>query len=298
MADNILDTSKKLYNQILESKFDVETFENIFQKFNELLQPINSQINTLTTELEKLQYTKLQLMKYRDDTKIRIVSEVNIINQKMRRITCDNSESDDDDDGDEDTDGQDAANISNISNASNSRNIVRDNDIPSNVSYLDIAKNANDTRNTVQKSINDGSFENLKMNKSIKIDLVRISSKISIKAIHCVSNTVLNAPIGHLLWLTDKTQFALKIMVGEEPIIFEGNIGNIYVRGDTVSNVDLCRNSKIGRSCTKSIVRFVTNHQKKGKLEIGLALLHIIPNVWHGYLKNTKEYIVLDLERI
>jgi hypothetical protein len=54
--------------------------------------------------------------------------------------------------------------------------------------------------------------------------------------------------------------------LGEKPVIFEGNIGNIYVRGDVVSNVDLCRQSRIGRQCLKNECTFRHEPPKKGEI--------------------------------
>lgn len=227
--NDIPDLSKELYNQILNTKFDVETFENIFQRLCELLQPINTRIADLTTELDNLKDIKRQVVQYRDDTKKRIVTEVDIINQKMKRITgCDHD-----------------------SYASDNDSVTSEHNT---VSYLSIAKNAQNAQHIPEENI------------KLRTDIVRITPKTSINAVYCTSSNVLNAPIGNLLWITDKNQFALKILVGERLVVYEGNIGNIYVRGDAVSNVDLCRQSKINRPCLKGDCTFRHNPPKKGEI--------------------------------
>jgi len=108
--------------------------------------------------------------------------------------------------------------------------------------------------------------EEVPSHKSKKYESIKITPKTSIDAYVYTANTVLNAPAGHLVWLIDKCQFAMKIVIGDRPLIFEGNIGNIYVRSDTVSNVDLCRQSQIGRSCLKSECTFRHEPPKKGEI--------------------------------
>lgn len=229
--DNILDNSKKLYNQILESKFDADQFQEIYAKISEQISPLDTKLTELTIELEKVRNVRDQLIKYKDATKQKIISEINLITEKMRNITGTEEESD-----------SEESEESNIENTSSS--------------YLDIAKT----------SISETESQKEPQKSKFKIDYVKITQKISIPAIYCTSNNVLNAPVGNLLWLVDKTQFVMKVLVGDKPVIFEGNVGNIYVRGDNVSNVDLCRNSKIGRTCIKNECTFRHEPPKKGEI--------------------------------
>lgn len=224
MTDNILDTSKKLYDQILNSKFDVEEYGKVLEQLTELLTPLNIEIDDLSNRLNKLNNIKNQVVKYKDDTKNRIVMEVNLINQKMKHITESIPDSDNESDDESDHENND--------------------------SWVNVAKHAQpETSKTVKR------FDNIK-----------ITSHTSINALSCSSVNVLNAPVGNLLWLVDKNQFAIKILVGDKPVVFEGNIGNIYVRGDAVCNVDICRQSKIGRSCLKSECTFRHEPPKKGEI--------------------------------
>jgi hypothetical protein len=237
--DNVPEVSKQLFNQISNSKFDIEKFENIFKQLSDLLIPLNGKINELDEELKKTISIRDQVIKYRDDTQKRIIDEVNIINQKMRNMT-----------------GQSKLNESQESiesQESNNSDDSGDSNVSQSHTWLEIARNGKQT-------IRDDT------NKNKNNDMVKITEHISINAYHCTSNSISNAPAGNLLWLTDKHWFALKIIIGEKPVIFEGNIGNIYVRGDVVSNVDLCRQSRIGRQCLKNECTFRHEPPKKGEI--------------------------------
>lgn len=222
MSD-VLELSKKLYDQISNTRFDIELFENIFKQLSDMIKPIDSEIYELQIKLNKLNANRDQVIKYRDDTKNKIVDEVEKINQKMKNITDRESVSDTDDDSEEDNPN----------------------------TWATVAKNG--------KIVEDVPVKNK------KFEFVKITSKTSINALVCNANSIINAPAGQLMWLADKGQFAMKIMIGDKPVIFEGNIGNIYVRGDNVSNVDLCRQSQNGKSCLKSECTFRHEPPKKGE---------------------------------
>ena len=89
---DVLELSKKLYDQISNVKFDMEHFENIYKQLSDILKPIDTDINDLTTRLIKLNAIKDQVVKYRDDTRNKIVEEVEKINKKMKDITDNESE--------------------------------------------------------------------------------------------------------------------------------------------------------------------------------------------------------------
>lgn len=228
-----LELSKKLYDQISNVKFDMEHFENIYKQLSDILKPIDADISDLTIKLNKLNMIKDQVVKYRDDTRNKIVEEVDKINKKMRDIT--DNEVKDDIESRESPDSEDESEESDT--------------------WLTIAKNG--------KIVEGGTSVS---HKSKKYESIKITPKTSIDAYVYTANTILNAPPGHLIWLIDKGQFAIKLVIGDKPVIFEGNIGNIYVRSDTVSNVDLCRQSQIGRLCLKSECTFRHEPPKKGEI--------------------------------
>lgn len=225
-VSEVSEISKKLYDQISGVKFDMELFETIFKQLSDMIKPIDSEINELEIKIDKLKRNRDQIMNYRDSTKNRIVEEVNKINKKMKDITDINLNVESD--SDEETESN---------------------------TWLTIAKNGKV----------DESKDLSKEPKIKKFEPIKITQKISINAIVSNANGVINAPTGHLLWLADKGQFAMKVVIGDKPLIFEGNIGNIYVRGDNVSNVDLCRQSQNGRSCLKNECTFRHEPPKKGE---------------------------------
>lgn len=220
--------SKKLYDQISNVKFDMELFESIFKQLSDMIRPIDSEIIELETKISKLKHNRDQIVKYRDDTKHKIVEEVDKINRKMKDITDTNLniESDSEDDESE----------------------------PS--TWLTVARNGR---------IEDPLKDKEPQSKIKKFEPIKITQRTFINAIIMNANNIMNAPTGHLLWLADKGQFAIKIIIGDKPLIFEGNIGNIYVRGDNVSNVDLCKQSQNGRSCLKNECTFRHEPPKKGE---------------------------------
>lgn len=235
---DVLELSKKLHDQISNVKFDMELFENTYKQLSDILKPIDVDINDLTIKLNKLNAIKDQVVKYRDDTRNKIVEEVDKINKIMKNITDNEIKEPSDHACQESPDSDDESEESET--------------------WLTIAKHG--------KVVEEPFREHGITHKSKKYDTIKITPKTSIDAYVYTANTVLNAPPGHLVWLVDKGQFAMKIIIGDKPIIFEGNIGNIYVRSDTVSNVDLCRQSQIGRSCLKSECTFRHEPPKKGEI--------------------------------
>jgi hypothetical protein len=219
----VSEISKKLYDQILNTKFDVELFETILNQLSDMIKPVDIEISELETKINKLKHTRDQVMKYRDDTKNKMVDEVNKINKKMKDITDTKLrvESDSDDEESESN------------------------------TWLTVAKN--------------GKVEEAPIKSNKRFESIKITSRIAINALVYNTNTISNAPVGNLIWLADRGQFAIKLIIGDKPLLLEGNIGNIYVRGDNVSNVDLCRQSQHGRSCLKSECTFRHEPPKKGE---------------------------------
>jgi hypothetical protein len=74
------------------------------------------------------------------------------------------------------------------------------------------------------------------------------------------------APPGHLYWNPKKLMFGLKLVVGNTIVNFEGNIGNIFVKGDKPTNVELCRRSRDSKTCIRHECTYRHVPPKRGEV--------------------------------
>jgi hypothetical protein len=239
--------AEKLYKDITGSGLDVDKSSDIFPLFDQLISVENEEIERLESVLEIRRQRVKTITHYRQQSEEFIQREVRIMQEKLQKLVGAKITTED------------------TRKTENSKNKEAPEDEDDNIevpttSYLSAAMS------TVQAAPAQPSLKKL-----------YLTPDVSVRGLTVNNNNYADVPMGHLFWNSLKTCFCIKLMVGPTPIVLEGNIGNIYVRGDVVSNVDLCHRSREGKSCLKKECTFRHEPPKRGEVRHYFSALTYYP---------------------
>lgn len=244
--DNSEIRAEELYEDITNSKFDIESFDSVFSEFDVLLNPYDAEISKLEVLLEEKRKIRDNIRSLKTGAKTAIVERLDKINAKIKKWTT---------------------------KAENDEDVQsNDNDASMPGSYLIAAQKPSAIVRAPPGFL--GRTPEPDNNNNSIFDLY-ITDNIVIRGM--ISDDLSVAPPGNLIWIPKEMVFAIKIMVGSDAIIFRGNIGNIYVRGDPVCMVDVCRQSTRGVTCLRDECTFRHIPPKRGEIRNYFAAITYYP---------------------
>lgn len=244
--------AEKLHKDITGTGLDVDKSSEIFPRFDQLLAIENEEIKRLESVLEIRRQRVKTIDHYRRQSELFIRREVGIMQEKLQKlvgnkITKETPVSDEDDDNIEVQHEPRETRETSTSTSYLSAATARPSNIPNTVSA------------------------------PIPLKKLYLTPDVSVQGLIVSNNNYNDIPAGSLFWNAMKTCFGIKLMVGSTPVILEGNIGNIYVRGDAVMNVDLCHRSREGKSCSKKECTFRHEPPKRGEVRHYFSALTYYP---------------------
>ena len=216
-----------VFNEISDSKFDIELLGSKLEKFNELELSLNKDIDDLKLQLEELEKSKTIIQKRKDESQEIIATRIKEINKKFNMMTTSSSPYVDKDDDDND-DLEDAIPIK---------------------SYLTVA-----TAKKIKPARNQVETRQLYITQDVAIECI-------------LTNKIDTIPPGHLFYIPSESQFAMKFVIGNEEIVLQGNIGEIFIRNQDVAHtVELCRRSQNNERCLREECTFRHLPRKRGEI--------------------------------
>ena len=244
--------ARYLCQEITGSDFDMDQFDQLYPIFHPLLESSEERVKRLTKELNIAKKERDTIISFRDKSKEHMETYLKKMQSKFMALT---SEEKPDDDREEDniglppglgsqdsinksvygTDFVDAATLN--GGFLDEQNTKNDNEF----SYLKIAQKGE------KKSETSSTMKTVPSSNIVK--QIYVTPDIGIQGIICSDPN--QAPPGKLYWNPKKFKFGIRIVVGNSSINFEGNIGNIFVRSDTPTHVELCRRSRVGKPCIR-----------------------------------------------
>jgi len=237
--------AEKLHKEITGSSLDVDKSSENFPRFDQLLQVENDEIKRLESVLEIRRQRVKTIKHYRQLSETFIQNEARIIQEKLQKLV--------------------GAKVNTVSTPQKNKEEEEEDDnieIPTaeGSSYLTAARS-----------------NRVPANAPLTFKKLFLTPDVSIQGLTVSNNNYSDIPAGHLFWNALKTCFGIKLMVGSTPVILEGNIGNIFVRGDAVMNVDLCHRSRENKSCSKKECTFRHEPPKRGEVRHYFSALTYYP---------------------
>lgn len=250
--------AEKLHKDITGSGLDVDKANEIFPQFDQLLSTENEEIKRLESVLEIRKQRVKTIEHYRRLSEHFIQREVRIMQEKLQKLVGTKSDT-----------PKDTKESKTPSKEEEDDNIEVK--ASGGSSYLSAATSA------ARAPAN-----------TVPLKKLFLTPDVSVQGLTVVGNNYSDIPAGHLFWNAQKTCFGMKLMVGSTPVIFEGNIGNIYVRGDAVMNVDLCHRSREGKSCSKKECTFRHEPPKRGEVRHYFSAMTYYPPHYQTMADDTK----------
>lgn len=275
----------EIYNKITKNGFNMEYFETNFPKFDETIQGIDAKIENVEKTLTKLINEKNQILFYKEECKQYMNKQMHEIQMKLaqyvgqpisNKISLDNNVKEEEE---EDNVGMPQISLSSVSTPNSST-----------PSYLTMATKKQSIPTNLTK-------------QPYKTYELYITSDVIISGL--ITNST-RAPYGHLYYDPSLSVFGMKFNIGGKDVVMSGNIGNLFVRGDIVKNVDLCRQSEKDKSCLKLGCTFRHEPPKKGEVRNFFSAISYQPprmdslskDVRGSHRIGSREHLAKDLQQI
>lgn len=280
--------SLEIYNKITKNGFNMEYFEANFPKFDQTIETIDSKIQETEKILNQLKEEKKQIVYYKEESKLHMNNQMREIQMKLAQYV-----------GQQNTFNNQLP----LVNTTNNTNDENEDEEEDNVTLHSTISNSETTPSYLTMATKKSLPNNVPVKQTYKTYELYLTTDV---IIHGLISNAARAPYGHLFYDPTLSVFGMKFHVGGKDINMSGNIGNLFVRGDIVKNVDLCRQSEKDKSCLKLGCTFRHEPPKKGEVRNFFSAITYQPPRMDSLSKDirgshrigSREHLAKDLQQI